>query len=81
MKIINFIKNHLIWSILIFTLILYFINGISTGNPNPAGYFVIFLFLVALFAPLIRRTREKKQKQKENDYLAKKIAEEIQSKQ
>ena len=81
MKLIYFIKNHLIWSILIFTLVLYFINAISTGNPNPAGYFVIFLFLVALCAPLIRRSREKKQKQKENDYLAKRIAEEIQSKQ
>ena len=76
MKILKFIKNHPIITIWIITIILYFINAIKYGNPNPAGFFLIGLFLTAAFAPLIRRLRRKKERKEEMDYLAKKIAEE-----
>lgn len=80
MKIINLIKNHPIWTIWIATFILYMINAVSTGNPNPAGYCFLGLFLTALFAPLIRRMRKKKEDKEKMDYLAKKIAEEQKTK-
>lgn len=76
MKIFDFIKKHPIISIWIITFILYMINAMKTGNPNPAGYFIIGLFLMALFSPLIRRARRRKENKEDMDYLAKKIAEE-----
>lgn len=76
MKILNLIKKHPIWTIWIVTFVLYVINGIKTGDPNPAGYLIIGLFLMALFAPFIKRARKKKEDKEAMDYLAKKIAEE-----
>ena len=76
MKIFDLIKKHPIITIWIVTFILYMINAMSTGNPNPAGYFIIGLFLMALFSPLIRRARRRKENKEDMDYLAKKIAEE-----
>ena len=75
-NIINFIKNHPIWTIWIITFVLYMINAIKTGNPNPAGYALVGLFLMAAAAPFIRRARRKKERKEEIDYLAKRIAEE-----
>ena len=80
MKILNLIKKHPIITIWIVTFILYMVDGMKNGVPNPAGYFIIGLFLTALFAPLIKRARRKKENKENMDYLAKKIAEE-QSKQ
>ena len=76
MKFINIIKNHPIWTIWISTFLLYMINAISTGNPNPAGYFILGLFITAAAAPIIRRVRNKKERKEDMDYLAKRIAEE-----
>ena len=76
MKIFDFIKKHPIWTIWIATFILYMINAVTTNNPNPAGYFILGLFLMALFSPLIRRARRRKENKEDMDYLAKKIAEE-----
>ena len=73
---INFIKSHPIWTIWITTFIMYLFNAVRTGNPNPAGYFVIGLFLMALFSPLIKRSRQRKENKENMDYLAKRIAEE-----
>lgn len=76
MKFINIIKNHPIWTIWIATFLLYMINAINTGNPNPAGYFILGLFITAAAAPIIRRVRNKKERKEDMDYLAKRIAEE-----
>lgn len=76
MKFINIIKNQPIWTIWIATFLLYMINAINTGNPNPAGYFILGLFITAAAAPIIRRVRNKKERKEDMDYLAKRIAEE-----
>ena len=76
MKIFNSIKNHPIWTIWIVTFILYMINAVNSGNPNPAGYFILGLFITAAAAPIIRRLRDRKEKKEDMDYLAKRIAEE-----
>ena len=76
MKIISFIKNRPGLTIWIFTFIAYLINAVKTGNPNPAGFFILGLFLTAAATPFIRKAINKKEKKKDMDYLAKRIAEE-----
>ena len=76
MKIFNFIKKHPIITIWITTFILYLVDATKTGVPNPAGYFIIGLFLMAVFSPIIKRTQRRKEEKQNMDYLAKRIAEE-----
>lgn len=76
MKIFDFIKKHPIITIWIMTFVLYLVDATKTGNPNPAGYFIIGLFLMAVFSPIIKRAHKRKEDNRNMDYLAKKIAEE-----
>lgn len=77
-KILNFIKNNIIWTIIIICLMLCFIDGYKTEEYNTYGYILMALVLIAAFAPIIRKQRMKKEKKQEIDYLAKKIVEEQQ---
>lgn len=75
-KIINFIIDHPIISMLVTGLIFTFVAGYSTKQWNIA-YFLPAIILFAFLAPFIRKAQAKKQKKNEADYLAKKIAEEV----
>lgn len=75
-KIINFVVNHPIWSIIITGLVITFFSGFETREWNFAGGFLITLLIFAFFAPFIRKAKDKKERKEEIDYLAKKIAEE-----
>lgn len=76
-KVWSFIKNHPIWTVVIFCTILCFIDTYNNKKVNGYGYIFLALFLLALISPYIRKLRRDKQTKKDNDYLAAKIAEEI----
>lgn len=75
-KIVNFVINHPIWSIVITGLVITFIDGYSTRSWNFGGCFFLTIIIFAFLAPFIRKARDKKERKEEIDYLAKRIAEE-----
>lgn len=67
------------WSVFILGIIITFISGSQTGQYTFVGGYGTSLILFMFIAPFIKRARDKKAWEAEADYLAKKIAEELQS--
>ena len=74
-KMINFVVDHPIISMIITGLIITFVEGYSTREWNFAGCFFVAIFIFALLAPFIRKAREKKERKEEIDYLVNKLKE------
>lgn len=80
-KILKPITKHPIWTVIILCFILCFIDGYKTNQFNILGYFFLALFLLAAISPYIRKLRKQKAEKENAEYLAKKIAEQMNNNQ